>query len=341
MSDGSQMNASAATTEGLQGARPGAEATVGVNVPPGGGGPRHRRRRDEPEFGSYYDQPILNKVDWEAPDVAGYLFVGGLAGASGLVAAAAQATGRRRLSRVAKLAAAGGTYTSLAFLIHDLGRPARFLNMLRVFKVTSPMSVGSWLLSGLGGAATVAALSDVSGKAPRLGALATGGAGVFGPAVATYTAALISDTAVPAWHDGHKLMPFVFASSALASAAGVGMMAAPVDEAAPLLPLAVGAGFGEVALSKAMEHETGEVVKETFESGTAGKCMKAAEVLTTTGALLAATARRSRLRSMLAGAALVAGSAFTRFGIFHAGVASTMDPKYVVVPQRRRMDGAR
>jgi hypothetical protein len=335
------VNESDVTQDGLQAARPGAEATVGVNVPPGGGGPRHRRRRDEPEFRSYYDQPILNKVDWEAPDVAGYLFVGGLAGASGLVAAAAHVTKRPRLGRVAKLAAVGGTYTSLAMLIHDLGRPGRFLNMLRMFKVTSPMNVGSWLLSGLGGAATVAAFSDVSGKAPRLGALATGGAAVLGPAVATYTAALISDTAVPAWHDGHELMPFVFASSALASAAGLGLLAAPVEEAAPLRPLAVGAGLGEVALSKAMEHSTGDVVKETFEEGTAGKCMKAAEVLTTTGALLAATARRSRLRSALAGAALLAGSAFTRFGIFHAGVASTMDPKYVVVPQRQRMDGAR
>jgi hypothetical protein len=332
------MNESEVTQDGLRGARPGAEATVGVNVPPGGGGPRRRRRREEPEFRSYYDQPILNKVDWAAPDVAGYLFVGGLAGASGLIAAAAHASGRERLGRVAKLAAAGGTYTSLAMLIHDLGRPARFLNMLRMFKVTSPMSVGSWLLSGLGGAATVSAFSDVTGKLPRLGALATGGAGAFGPAVATYTAALISDTAVPAWHGGHRLMPFVFASSALSSAAGLGMLAAPVDEAAPLLPLAAGAGLGEVVLVKAMEHETGDVVREAFESGTAGRCLKAAEVVTTAGAVLAATARRSRVRSALAGAALLAGSALTRFGIFHAGVASTTDPKYTVVPQRERLD---
>jgi len=323
--------------EGQRNARPGGEATVGVNVPPGGGGPRRRRRkRDEPEFRSYYDQPILNKVDWEAPDVAGYLFVGGLAGASGAIGAAAHRSGRRRLSRVAKLAAAGGTYASLIMLIHDLGRPARFLNMLRVFKVTSPMSVGSWLLSGLGATATVAATADLSGRGRRLGAVTTAAAGVLGPPVATYTAALVSDTAVPAWHDGHRTMPFVFASSALASAAGLGLVAAPVEESGALLPLAVGAGLGEVALTHVLEHETGDVVRETFEQGVPGKYLKAAEVVTTGGALLAATARGSRLRSALAGAALIAGSALTRFGIFHAGVASTQDPKYVVVPQRER-----
>src|SRR5437660_10347067 len=31
-------------------------------------------------------------------------------------------------------------------LIKDLGRPERFLNMLRIFKVKSPMSIGSWCL---------------------------------------------------------------------------------------------------------------------------------------------------------------------------------------------------
>ena len=335
------MNKSSVTQDGLRGGRPGAEATVGVNVPPGpSGGPRRKHRRGEPEFRSYYGQPILNDVHWSAPDIPGYLFVGGLAGSSGVIAALAQATRRRRLARMAKWGAAGGTYVSFVLLIHDLGRPSRFLNMLRMFKITSPMSVGSWLLSGLSGAATVAALSDSTGKARRIGALATAGAGAFGPAVATYTAALISDTAVPAWHDGHRLMPFVFATSALSSGAGLGLLAAPADESAPLAPLAAAAGLGELALTKAMEHETG-IAQETFESGTAGRYLRAAEVATGAGSLLALTARRSRVRSALAGAALLAGSALTRFGIFEAGVASVQDPKYTVLPQRERRNGSR
>lgn len=334
------MNESQVTKDGLRGGRPGAEATTGVNVPPGPtGGPRRKRRRDEPEFRSYYDLPILNQVVWEAPDIAGYLFVGGLAGASGVVGAAAQATRRPRLARASKLTAFGGAAVSAGLLIHDLGRPARFLNMLRMCKITSPMSIGSWLLSGLGAASTVAALSDVTGKAPRLGAAATAGSALVGPAVATYTAALISNTAVPAWHEGHRTMPFVFASSALTSATGMGLVAAPASESALLCPLAAGAGLTEVALARVMAKQTG-IAEETFETGTAGRCIKAAEGLTTGGALLALTARGSRLRSVLSGAALLAGSALTRFGIFNAGVASTADPKYTVVPQRERLSGA-
>lgn len=332
------MSETRVTTGGQEGARPGAEATVGVNVPPGGGGPRRRRGRgEEPEFRSYYDLPVLNKVVWSTPDVAGYLFVGGITGGSGLVAAGAHATGRRRLRKVAKVTAAGGTYLSLAMLIHDMGRPARFLNMLRVVKVTSPMNVGSWLLTGFGLATTIAATAELTGKVRRVNVAATAVGAALGPAVSTYTAALLSDTAVPAWHDGYRLMPFVFANSAAASTAALALVVAPPEESAVLAPLAAASGVAEIALTKAMERQTG-VVKETFEQGDAGRYLRAAEGLTAAGALLAATARRSRLRSALGGAALLAGSLCTRIGIFKAGIASTEDPKYTVVPQRERME---
>src|SRR5436853_36758 len=83
-----------------------------------------------------------------APDVAGYLFFGGLAGASSVLAASAQRSGHRELARVAKVSALGAISLSAAALVHDLGRPGRFTHMLRVFKPSSPMSVGSWLLAG-------------------------------------------------------------------------------------------------------------------------------------------------------------------------------------------------
>lgn len=328
---------SGVTKDGVVGKQPSKDATTGVNVPAGGGGPRKRRSRQEPEFRSYYGQPILNKPVWEAPDIPGYLFLGGLAGSGALVAAAADLTGRPSLARVSKVGAAAAGQLSLVALIHDLGKRSRFINMLRVFKVTSPMSVGSWFLAGFVPAASVSALCDVTGSLPFVGTLATAGAAALGAPVATYTAALISDTAVPAWHDGHRLMPFVFVSSALSASAGLGLLGAPTEESSPLKPLAAGAALCEVGLSKLMEKQMGEV-GENYHEGRAGKYMKVAELLSVGGALLAATSRRSRTRAALAGAALMTGSLLTRFGIFEAGVSSSEKPEDTVEPQRKRLE---
>lgn len=207
----------AVTGEGVQEARPGREAVTGA-------GPRRRRagrRGEQPmvpsaEFTSYYGKPVIKSPVWESPDIPGYLFLGGLAGAASLLGAGAQLTGRPGLATAAKTSAFGAGCLSVAALIHDLGGPARFLHMLRVVKVTSPMNVGSWLLGGYVPAAGVAAVSALTGRLPRLGAAATTGSALLGPAVAAYTAALISDTAVPAWHDGYPEMPFVFTGSASA-----------------------------------------------------------------------------------------------------------------------------
>ena len=337
MSNNSDM-----TRDGLEHASPGSQATAGVNVPPGGGAPRpepaqRRKRREEPEFRSYYDLPILNKPVWESPDIPGYFFLGGLAGTSAVIAAGAGLSGRRQLARVAKLAAAGGAHLSLLALVHDLGRSGRFLNMLRMFKLTSPMSVGSWILTGFAPAATWSAISDVTGWWAPTGAAATAGAAALGPAVAAYTAVLISDTAVPAWHDGHRLMPFVFCASAASAGAGWGLLAAPVTESTPLKGLAVGAGAAELALSKTMEKRMG-IVEEAYHEGKAGRYMRAAGVLNVAGVLLVASSGRGRLRRALGGAALLAASAATRFGIFEAGINSAQDPKYTVVPQRERLE---
>src|SRR5207302_2427288 len=144
------------------------------------------------EFTSYYGKPVLNAPVWEPRDIAGYLFLGGLAGTSSLLGAGAQLTGRPSLARAAKTGAFGAGCLSMAALVHDLGRPARFLNMLRVVKISSPMNVGSWLLGAYVPAAGVAAASALTGKVPRLGAAATAGAGLLGPAVAAYTGVLIS-----------------------------------------------------------------------------------------------------------------------------------------------------
>ena len=217
----------AVTREGLRGVRPGREATVGsAGGRPhrpgegerwGEGRKRRRGRRGEAlmvpraEFTSYYGRPVIKAPVWAERDIAGYFFLGGLAGASSVLAAGAQATGRTSLARTAKAGAAVAIGGSLVALVHDLGRPARFLHMLRVVKVTSPMSIGTWIVSAYAPAAMAAAASDLTGRLPRVGAVATAAAAMTGPAVASYTAVLVADTAVPAWHDGHREMPFVFA----------------------------------------------------------------------------------------------------------------------------------
>ncbi len=287
---------------------------------------------------SYYGNPIINPPVWAELDIAGYLFAGGLAGASSLIAAGSDLTDRPVLARRAKLCASTAIGASLAALIHDLGRPARFLNMLRVFKPTSPMSVGVWILFAYAPLNFAATGSELTGIARRAGRAAGVGAGLLGPAVASYTAALIADTAVPAWHEGHRELPFLFVGSAAGAGAGFGLMAAPPAENAPVQRLAVLGAIAELAADRRLERRLG-MVAETMRTGVAGTRLKAAKALTVAGALGAATlARRSRRAAAASGAMLVAGSALTRFGIFAAGMASARDPRYTVEPQRARRD---
>ena len=291
------------------------------------------------EFTSYYGRPVIKEPSWEAPDVPGYLFLGGLAGASSVLAAGAQLSGYRELASVAKVSALGAIGLAGVALVHDLGRPGRFVNMLRVFKPSSPMSVGSWLLTAYGPVAGAAAVSEVTGILPKAGTAATLGAGLLGPAIATYTAALICDTAVPAWHAGYREMPYVFAGSAASAAGGLGLFATRPADAEPARNLAVlGATVELIAkrqLIRRLAGSEGQSLAEPYETGTTGAILRLAEFLTAGALAGAVLGRRSRAVSALAGASLVAASAMTRFGIFEAGMASARDPKYTIVPQRR------
>jgi formate-dependent nitrite reductase membrane component NrfD len=288
-------------------------------------------------FDSYYGRPVLNKPTWEARDIAGYFFLGGLAGASSVLAAGAQLTGRPALARGCKAGALVAISGSLFALVHDLGRPARFVNMLRVAKPTSPMSVGTWLLTAYGPAAGAAAVSELTGLLPRAGRAAAVAAGLLGPAVAAYTAPLVANTAVPTWHEGHRDLPFVFVGSAAAAAGGLGMLVAPVAEAGPARRAVLMGSLCELTATARMERTMG-LAAEPLHTGRGGKLMRAAKALTATGAVLGGVlGRRSRVAAALGGVAALAGSACTRFGIFYAGVASAEDPKYTVQPQRERL----
>jgi hypothetical protein len=332
-------------------APPGREAVTGStdraasqrpSVPEQRGG-RRRRRGEQPmvpdaDFRSYYGLPMLHKPTWQARDIGGYLFLGGLAGASSVIAAGAELTGRPALARSCKVGALVAISASAYALIHDLGRPERFVNMLRTMKPSSPMSVGSWILATYGPQAGIAAITDLTGFLPGVGRLATLGAGVVGPAVASYTAPLIANTAVPTWHDAHRELPFVFVGSAASAAGGLGMLAAPLDEAGPARRASLLGAALELTSLRVMESRMG-LTAEPLRRGKAGRLMQAAEALTVgslvVGGLLGG---RSRVAAMTAGAMSLAGSACTRLGIFHAGVQSAEDPKYTVKPQRDRLN---
>jgi formate-dependent nitrite reductase membrane component NrfD len=313
--------------------------------------------REEHPGDSYYGRPIINPPVWEEREIAVYLFTGGLAGASSILAAGADLTGRPTLARGSRVMATGAIGISLLALVKDLGRPLRFLNMLRVFKPTSPMSVGVWILVGYAPLAGGAAASEVpvlqtalgganrsgpaADRARTVGRVAGLGAAVLGSAVATYTAALIANTAVPAWHEGRRDLPFLFAGSAASAAAGWGLVVAPLSENEPAVRMAVVGALVELGAEQLMERRLG-MIAATLHEGKAGKRLRLAKALTAAGAAGAGLlARRNRPAAIVAGAALLAGSAFTRFGIFEAGMASARDPKYTVEPQRRRREEQR
>ena len=182
----------------------------------------------------------------------------------------------------------------------------------------------------------MAALSDLAGDWPVLGAAADLTAGALGSAVATYTAVLVADTAVPAWHEARHDLPFLFASGAAASAGAVATMLAPTGEAGPGRRLAVGGAVAELAMTQVMEHRLGELAAP-YHQGRAGEFATAAKWLSTAGAIVIAVFGRRRVLAASGATLVAAGAACTRFAVFEAGKASARDPKYVVGPQRQRL----
>jgi Polysulphide reductase, NrfD len=313
----------------------------------GDDGSREQSMVPRAEFRSYYGRPVLKPPVWEWK-VPAYLFTGGLSAGSAVLAAGADLTSRPALRRAGRISSLLTLLVSAYFLIADLGRPERFHHMLRVAKPTSPMSVGTWILTLYAPGVGIAALSEllpakarrtIPGRLlDRLARPAALASAALAPAVASYTAVLLSQTAAPAWHEAHPQLPFIFTGSAAASAGGLAMVLTPVDEAGPARMFACYGGVSELVASKLMEQQLG-LASEAYTTGRAHQLRKWSQRLTTAGLIGATLAgRRSRAIAGASGLALLAGSALQRFGVFEAGVASTKDPKYVVVPQRQRLD---
>ena len=283
-----------------------------------------------------YGRPVIKEPTW-TPEIPMYFYTGGLAGASAGFALLSDLRGDHAVARRAWIAALAGSVVSPVLLISDLGKPARFLHMLRVFKVTSPMSVGSWVLAAFGTAtAPAAAHALLRGGLGRAGRGAQVASAVLGLPLSSYTAALISNTAIPVWHHARIELPFIFGAGAAASAGAVAAMAAPVEEAVGARRLAVGGAVAEIALTQAMERRLkGAGVGQPYHEGAAGRLSKAAVGLTAAGAALLATGgRRSRAVAVGGGALLTAGALAERWAIFRAGFQSAGRPQDTIDPQR-------
>ncbi|MEA2694244.1 MAG: hypothetical protein QOJ16_3631 [Acidobacteriota bacterium] len=295
---------------------------------------------------TYYGRPMLKEPVWIWA-VPLYFYVGGTAGASAVLAAAAQAAGgealRPLVHRGRWVAALGGAVGS-GLLITDLGRPERFLHMLRVFRLTSPMSVGSWVLAGMASLAMGSALlSTRRGLLGRLGDAAGYGSALLGFPLAGYTAVLLSNTAVPLWQGTRKSLPALFIASGTSGAGSLlQLLPLPSRTATAVHRFGLAGKVGELAGMAAVEREAEESGKvgAPLREGLGGVLWKTAKAATAASLLLSllpGRARRGRLGTaakVATGLLGTAGAIALRFAIFHSGKASARDPRATFRQQR-------
>jgi formate-dependent nitrite reductase membrane component NrfD len=289
------------------------------------------------EMRSYYGRPIIKEPTWTW-EIPTYFFTGGLAGASSVLSTAARLTGNEQLARRSLYIGAVADAVSPVLLISDLGRPERFHHMLRVVKITSPMNIGSWILLVSGGASNTAAVLELLDRLKPVKWLAEVVATVSGPLLATYTGVLVSDTAIPVWHEARQELPWIFGASAAASAGAAASIFVSPRDAGPARRVAIAGVLLEGALMQAMELRLGKI-GEVYHQGAAGRLSWAAKGLATAGAALLATkGKRSRGAAVLGGAMVCAGEMCLRWSVVKAGFQSAQDPKYVVESQRKRIE---
>ena len=272
----------------------------------------------------YHGLPLLKTPVWTW-EVPAYFFVGGAAGAAAVIGAAANARGGRPdLVRDARWIAAAGAAASAPLLIADLGRPERFLNMLRVFKLRSPMSVGAWTLVAFSNAAAAAAFADTAhrvtgGRLPVkvLGNAAEAVSAATGLVLSTYTGVLIGATAIPVWSGNVRLLPVHFGASGLGAAIAILELVGHRDRA--LNALGMGVAAVETAIGVALESRRNPA-NDPIKQGWSGRVTRAGGLLSGPVPLaLRLLANRSRIARRLAAVSTIAGSLLTRVGWLAAG----------------------
>jgi hypothetical protein len=288
-----------------------------------------------PETG-YYGIPLLKQPPWTW-EIPLYFFVGGAAGAAAVIGAIADYTGAdRELVQHARWIAAAGSVISPALLIADLGRPERFLAMLRVFKPQSPMSVGVWTLLGFSGGAAAAAfagfLHDRYGPSLPVRVLENAGQAAslaFGLPFSNYTGVLIGASAIPVWNRNAGDLPLHFAASGLGAAVGILELMGHRKSRA-LQALGLGAAIFEAWEGLRIEGRS-DYHLDPLKHGPSGWITRTGGVLSgPLPALLRIASlfgNRTSSRSLRRAAAwsAIAGSVLTRFAWVHAGHVSAKD----------------
>jgi hypothetical protein len=287
-----------------------------------------------PETG-YYGLPILKKPQW-SKEIPLYFFCGGAAGAAAILASMGQLTGAdERLVRDGRyLAAIAGTI-SPALLIADLGMPSRFLNMLRVFKVQSPMSVGSWTLVVFSSSAMAAAFLSAwqrrNSSATRIKFLESATqfiSTITGAVLLTYTGVLLGATAIPVWNQNAKILPAHYATSGLAAAGA--LLELRGHQVPALNAIGIATALAETAVGASIELRKNPALKP-LKSGRSSWLTRLGGLLSGPVPLvlrllaLGGDKERSMKLRKIAAASSVAGSLATRFAWTQAGATSAMD----------------
>ena len=278
----------------------------------------------------YYGLPLLKKPVWTW-EVPLYLFVGGASGAASVIAVMSDwLDGDETIARDARWIAAGGSIISTGLLTADLGRPERLVNMLRVFKPQSAMSVGSWTLSAFSTLSATSAFASAmerrfDGSMPVrvVHQIAAPAAAMLGTVMSTYTGVLIGATAIPVWNKNVDVLPLHFGASGVASAVAMLELLGHEDDALQLLGIAAAAV--ETATGAVIEFKRGEE-SSPLRDGASGWLTRTGGVLSgpVPLALRAFAWHRPQLRRAAAASAL-AGSLLTRLAWIAAGRASAQD----------------
>lgn len=290
---------------------------------------------------TYYDVSLLKQPVW-IWSIPTYFYVGGVAGVSAALGAAAQLVApsemRSLIVKTRWIATFGGA-ASAGLLIHDLGMPSRFLNMLRVFRPTSPMSMGSWILSAFSTAVGAAAVLPFGPSLlhPIGEALGLAG-GALGLGLSGYTGVLISQTAVPVWQEAYRTTPVLFlASGAAAAASFLEFFSLSKRESAAVERFGLMGKLVELGAVLALERDVKRIprVGQPLSSGLGGLLWQVSKALTITSLVINALPGKSRPKRFLSGLIGSAAGLSLRFGIFHAGKASARDPRATFAAQSR------
>jgi hypothetical protein len=225
--------------------------------------------------------PIINAPVWTW-EVPLYFWFGGMASGAAFVGLACDLAGDEKSAAVARKVALGALMPSPPLLIMDLGRPARFYNMLRIFKPRSPMSLGAWALSAFGGLIAGAVGADLLGRR-REAKLLGAGTAVVGGYLGSYTGVLLASTAVPVWARSRLFLGPIFVSTAAATGAAatrLTLVATGLPVGHPtrraLGSVETGAMAAELLLSTLNERKLGPLASG-LEEGRPGRLFKAAK----------------------------------------------------------------